>query len=454
MGWIEDYFEFRKYGTNMKIEVLAGLTTFMTMAYIIFVNPAILSIAIGKEAIPSLVTATALSAGIATLMMGLYAKKPFALAPGMGLNAYFTYGVCLGLGYPWQVALAAVFVEGLIFIFLSVTKVRSAVINAIPLSQKYAIGAGIGLFLTLIGLKEAGIVTANITNPNAKIPGLINPADWLPALNTAFFKLPEFWLAVFGVFLASALMVRRIPGALLISILTVTGISIALGVSSPPKTLFSLPTLEHTFMKMDIVGLLNVGAIGVIFAFFMVDFFDTLGTVAGLSAKAGFLNERGEIPDSEKILLTDAVGTTFGAILGTSTVTTYIESAAGIEEGGRTGFVAVVVGLLFLAIGLFVSPIAEIIPSFATAPALIVVGFLMLNVLQNLDFGDYTESLPAFFVLATIPYTYSIADGIGVGFISYCILKLIAGRAREVHPLLWILAGIFVVYFLYLGGLI
>ena len=199
---------------------------------------------------------------------------------------------------------------------------------------------------------------------------------------------------------------------------------------------------------------MNVGAIGVVFAFFMVDFFDTLGTVAGLSAKAGFINEKGEIPDSEKILLTDAVGTTLGAILGTSTVTTYIESAAGIEEGGRTGFVAVVVGLLFLAIGLFVSPIAEIIPSFATAPALIVVGFLMLNVLSNLDFSDYTEALPAFFVLATIPFTYSIADGIGVGFISYCVLKLVAGRAKEVHPLLWILAGVFVVYFLYLGGLI
>jgi AGZA family xanthine/uracil permease-like MFS transporter len=454
MEWIERYFEFDKYGTNLRTEVLAGLTTFMTMAYIIFVNPSILSVAMGKEAVPSLVTATAVSAGVATLMMGLYAKKPFALAPGMGLNAYFTYGVCLGLGYPWQVALAAVFVEGLIFIFLSVTKVRTAVINAIPLSQKYAIGAGIGLFLTLIGLKEAGIVTASVTNPNATVPGLLHPADWLPTLNTAFFKLPQFWLAVFGVFLASALMVRRIPGALLISILTVTGISIAMGLSPPPESIVSLPTLDYTFMKLDLTGLLNVGAIGVIFAFFMVDFFDTLGTVAGLSAKAGFIDEKGNIPDSEKILLTDAVGTTFGSILGTSTVTTYIESAAGIEEGGRTGFVAVVVGLLFLAVGLFVSPVAKIIPSFATAPALIVVGFLMLNVLSNLDFSDYTEALPAFFVLATIPFTYSIADGIGVGFISYCVLKLVAGRAKEVHPLLWILAGVFVVYFLYLGGLI
>ena len=293
MEWIERYFEFDKYGTNLRTEVLAGLTTFMTMAYIIFVNPSILSVAMGKEAVPSLVTATAVSAGVATLMMGLYAKKPFALAPGMGLNAYFTYGVCLGLGYPWQVALAAVFVEGLIFIFLSVTKVRTAVINAIPLSQKYAIGAGIGLFLTLIGLKEAGIVTASVTNPNATVPGLLHPADWLPTLNTAFFKLPQFWLAVFGVFLASALMVRRIPGALLISILTVTGISIAMGLSPPPESIVSLPTLDYTFMKLDLTGLLNVGAIGVVFAFFMVDFFDTPGTVAGLSAKAGFIDERG-----------------------------------------------------------------------------------------------------------------------------------------------------------------
>ncbi|MET1124148.1 MAG: NCS2 family permease [Archaeoglobaceae archaeon] len=448
------YFEFEKYGTDLRREFLAGLTTFMTMAYIIFVNPAILSDAIGKEAIPSLVTATALSAGIATIIMGLYAKKPFALAPGMGLNAYFTYGVCLGMGYDWRVALAAVFVEGIIFIILSVTKVRTAVINAIPNSQKYAIGAGIGLFLTLIGLKSAGFVTASVTNPEASVPGLLNPADWLPTLNTAFFTKPDFWLALLGVLIAAALMVRRIPGALLISIIVTTVLAVAIGIAPKPEKLVSLPVLEHTFLQLDFVGLINVGAIGVIFAFFMVDFFDTLGTVTGLSAKAGFIDEEGRIPDSEKILLTDAFGTTVGAILGTSTVTTYIESAAGIEEGGRTGMVALVVGALFLIVGLFVSPIAEIIPSCATAPALILVGFLMMSVIRNIEFDDVTEALPAFFVIATIPFTYSIADGIGVGFISYCALKLFAGRAREVHPLLWILAAVFAVYFLYLGGIV
>ncbi len=412
----------------------------MTMAYILFVNPAILSNAMGKEAIPSLVTATALSAGIATIIMGLYAKKPFALAPGMGLNAYFAYSVCLNMGYPWQVALAAVFVEGVIFIVLSVTRFRTAVINAIPISQKYAIGAGIGLFLTLIGLKEAGIIVSSEAT--------------LVTLGTQNFVKPEFWLAIFGIFFACALMVRRIPGALLISILTTTALAIALGVTPKPESLFSLPTLDYTFMKLDFQGLLNVGAIGVVFAFFMVDFFDTLGTVTGLSAKAGFLDKDGRIPDSEKILLTDAIGTTLGSILGTSTVTTYIESAAGIEEGGRTGMVALVVGALFILIGLFISPIAKIIPACATAPALIIVGFLMMNVIRNITFDDPTEALPAFFVLATIPFTFSIADGIGVGFISYCILKLVAGKPKDVHPLLWVLAGVFVVYFLYLGGLI
>ena len=439
-NWFERYFEFDRFGTDMRTEVLAGLTTFMTMAYILFVNPAILSNAMGKQAIPSLVTATALSAGIATIIMGLYAKKPFALAPGMGLNAYFAYSVCLGMGYPWQVALAAVFVEGVIFILLSVTMVRSMVIDAIPMSQKYAIGAGIGLFLTLIGLKNAGLVVAS--KPTLVTMGFSN------------FTKPELWLAVFGIFFACALMVRRIPGALLISILTTTVLAILLHVAPMPKSIFSMPTLSYTFMKLDFQGLLNVGAFGVVFAFFMVDFFDTVGTVTGLSAKAGFLDENGKVPDSEKILLTDAIGTTLGAILGTSTVTTYIESAAGIEEGGRTGMVALVVGLLFILIGSFVSPIAEIIPDCATAPALIIVGFLMMSVVRGIDYDDYTETIPAFFVLATIPFTFSIADGIGIGFISYCLLKLFAGRHREVHPLLWILAGVFVVYFLYLGGLI
>ena len=440
MSWFSEYFKFDEHRTDMRTEVLAGITTFMTMAYILFVNPAILSDAIGKEAVPSLVTATALSAGLATIMMALYAKKPFALAPGMGLNAYFTYGVVLGMGYSWQVALAAVFVEGIIFIVLSLTKVRSAIIHAIPLSQKYAIGAGIGLFLTIIGMEEAGIVVDH-------------PAT-LITLGVENFKTPELWLALFGLFFAGILISRRIKGALLISILTTTIIGIGLGVTPAPEKIFALPTLSYTFLKMDLKGLFNVGAIGVVFAFFMVDFFDTLGTITGLSAKAGFLTKDGKIPDAEKILLTDAVGTTMGAMFGTSTVTTYIESAAGIEEGGRTGMTALVTGLLFLVIGLLVSPIAAIIPAYATAPALIIVGYYMLSAIRGVDFDDLTEAIPAFLVLVTIPFTYSIADGIGMGFISYAIIKALSGRGKEVHPLLYVLALVFVAYFLYLGGVL
>jgi len=439
-NWFEEYFDFARYNTDLRTEILAGITTFMTMAYILFVNPAILSDAIGKEAIPSLVTATALSAGLSTILMGLYAKKPFALAPGMGLNAYFTYGVVLGMGYSWQVALAAVFVEGLIFIALTLTKVRSAIIHAIPISQKYAIGAGIGLFLTIIGMQEAGFVVDS-------------PAT-LITFGAQNVSKPEFWLALFGLFLAAILISRGIKGALLISILTTTVIGIALGITPAPDRLFAMPTLSHTFLKMDLKGLLSVGAFGVVFAFFMVDFFDTLGTITGLSAKAGFLTKDGKVPDAEKILLTDAVGTTVGAVLGTSTVTTYIESAAGIEEGGRTGMTALVTGALFLIVGLFISPIAGIIPAYATAPALIIVGYYMLSAIRGVDFSDPTEAIPAFMVLVTIPFTYSIADGIGMGFISYAVVKTLSGKYKEVHPLLYILAGVFVLYFLYLGGVL
>ncbi|WP_324734808.1 NCS2 family permease [Thermococcus sp. SY098] len=439
-NWFEEYFDFAYHNTDLRTEILAGITTFMTMAYILFVNPAILSDAIGKDAIPSLVTATALSAGLATIFMGLYAKKPFALAPGMGLNAYFTYGVVLGMGYSWQVALAAVFVEGLIFIALTLTKVRSAIIHAIPLSQKYAIGAGIGLFLTIIGMQEAGFV---VDSPATLITfGAQNVAK------------PEFWLAIFGLFFAAILISRGIKGALLISILTTTVIGIAFGITPAPDRLFAMPTLSHTFLQMDLRGLLSVGAIGVVFAFFMVDFFDTLGTITGLSAKAGFLTKDGKVPDAEKVLLTDAIGTTVGAVLGTSTVTTYIESAAGIEEGGRTGMTALVTGALFLVIGLFISPIAGVIPAYATAPALIIVGYYMLSAIRGVNFSDPTEAIPAFLVLVTIPFTYSIADGIGMGFISYAVVKTLSGRYKEVHPLLYILAGIFVLYFLYLGGVL
>lgn len=441
-NWFERYFEFEKYKTDMRTEILAGVTTFMTMAYILFVNPAILSDAIGKEAFNSLVAVTALAAGMTTILMGIYAKKPFALAPGMGLNAYFAYSVVLGMGYDWRVALAAVFVEGILFIILSITKVRSAIIHAIPLSQKYAVGAGIGLFLTLIGLNDVGLLSAVVKD------GVLQ----FTALNAPALATKQIVLFLFGLLLAASLIARRIKGALLISILVTSALGWITGAAPWPSQLFSTPDISYTFMKMDLRGLLNVGALGVIFAFFMVDFFDTLGTVTGLSAKAGFLTKDGKVPDAEKVLLTDAIGTTFGAVLGTSTVTTYIESAAGIEEGGRTGMTPLVTGFLFLAIGLFIAPLAGAIPSFATAPALVIVGYYMLSAIREVDFTDHTEAIPAFLVLITIPYTYSIADGIGMGFISYAVIKALSGRGKDVHPLLYVLAGIFVLYFLYLGG--
>lgn len=444
MEVLEKYFEFERYRTDMKTEVLAGITTFMTMAYILFVNPAILSDAMGKEAFNSLVAVTALAAGISTIIMGIYAKKPFALAPGMGLNAYFAYSVVLGMGYDWRVALAAVFIEGILFIILSITKVRSAIIHAIPLSQKYAVGAGIGLFLTLIGLNDVGLLTAFVDN---------NGVLKFTGFNASVLGTKAGLLFLFGLFLAAILISLRVKGALLISILTTSILGWISGAAPWPEHLFSTPDISYTFLKLDLQGLLNVGAIGVVFAFFMVDFFDTLGTVTGLSAKAGFLTKEGKVPDAEKVLLTDAIGTTLGALLGTSTVTTYIESAAGIEEGGRTGMTALVTGLLFLAIGLFIAPIAQAIPAFATAPALVIVGYYMLSAIRGVDFDDASEAIPAFLVLITIPYTYSIADGIGMGFISYTIIKLFSGRGKEIHPLMYVLALIFIGYFAYLGGL-
>ncbi len=440
MKALERYFEFEKYGTNMKTEILAGVTTFMTMAYILFVNPSILSNAMGPEAFDSLVAVTALAAGFTTILMGIYAKKPFALAPGMGLNGYFAYTVAPKYG--WKVALAAVFIEGIIFIILSVTKVRSAIIHAIPLSQKYAVGAGIGLFLTFIGLNDMGLLTAVTKDGVLALTGL----------NASVLATKQGVLFFFGLLLSGVLISLRIKGALLISILTTSIIGWITGAAPWPEKLFSTPDISYTFMQMDLHGLLNVGALGVVFAFFMVDFFDTLGTVTGLSAKAGFLTEDGKIPDADKVLLTDAIGTTVGAVLGTSTVTTYIESAAGIEEGGRTGMTALVTGLLFLGIGLFIAPLAGAIPTFATAPALLIVGYYMLSAIKEVDFSDPTEAIPAFLVLITIPFTYSIADGIGMGFISYTVLKAFNGRWKEVHPLMYALTLVFIGYFAYLAG--
>ncbi len=440
---LDRIFHVSERGSTVRREIIAGLTTFMTMAYILFVNPAILSNAgIPPEGVAA---ATAASAAIATIIMGLYANAPFALAPGMGLNAYFAFSVTpfitailakkgvVGVE-AWQVALAAVFVEGVIFIVLSILPVREAVANSIPAGLKYSIAAGIGLFLTLIGLENAGLVVPS--QPTGV------------SFNVQAFTQPEPLIALAFTLIAGALMALRIPGGLLIAILAAMVTGWALGVSEPPEAVFSKPEFTAAF-KLDLGALADLGiatATAIVFTFFMVDFFDTLGTVTGLSARAGLIDEQGRIPGIGRMLLSDAVGTTVGAVLGTSTVTTYIESAAGVEEGGRTGLTAVVVGLLFLA-GLFIAPILTATPAYATAPALIVVGLLMAQVIRNVDFSDPTEALPAFLTIAGIPFTFSIADGMGLGFISYVFLKAVTGKWRDLNPILVAVALIFLAYF-------
>ncbi len=442
---IDRFFGVSERGSTIRTEIIAGLTTFMTMAYILFVNPAILSAAgVPKEGV---VAATALSSAFATLVMALYARAPFALAPGMGLNSFFAFvatpliaSALAAKGLegrePWQIALAAVFIEGIIFILLSLSGLREAVANSIPASLKYSIAAGIGLFLTLIGFNIIDLV-----GPEGPDPGV--------SLNVERLTSPEVLLALTFTLVAGVLMALRIPGALLISIIAAMIAGWLLGVSQPPGSVVSLPEFSAAF-KLDIAGLLALGpaiAVAVVFTFFMVDFFDTLGTLTGLSAKAGLMDKDGRIPGIGRMLLSDALGTTVGAVLGTSTVTTYIESAAGIESGGRTGLTALVVAILFL-LGLIFTPILTAVPAYATAPALIIVGILMMSTISRVRLDDPTEAIPAIMVLAGIPFTFSIADGMGLGFISYVVLKAATGRWRELNPILVIVALIFVAYFL------
>ncbi|MCE4621888.1 MAG: NCS2 family permease [Desulfurococcales archaeon] len=441
---LDKFFHISERGSSIRIELIAGLTTFMTMAYILLVNPIIL----GDGGVPpeGVVAATALSAALATIMMGLYANAPFALAPGMGLNAYFAYSVVPFIAAilatrnitdtePWKIALAAVFVEGILFIILSITKAREAVANAIPPGLKYSIAAGIGLFLTLIGFENAGIVVSN-------------PATYI-GFNIGAFTEKGPMIALIFILVAGVLMALRIPGALLISIILAAITSWALKVSPPPESIVSVPHFTAAF-QLDLPGLLDLGiatAVAIVFTFFMVDFFDTLGTVTGLSAVAGLMDERGRVKDIGKMLLTDATGTTVGALLGTSTVTTYIESAAGVEEGGRTGLTAVVVGLLFL-LGLFFTPVFTATPKYATAPALVIVGLLMAQTISKINLKDPTEAIPAFLTIAGIPFTFSIADGMALGFISYVVLKVASGRWKELNWILILIAVIFLAYFL------
>lgn len=442
---MEKLFHLKENGTTVRREIVAGITTFLTMAYIVFVNPSIL-INVIPGATPgstlytqffgAFMVATILGSVTATLIMGLFANYPFALAPGMGLNAYFAFTVCLKMGIDWRVALAAVFVEGLIFIFLTVTGARSLVVKAVPDSVKLATGAGIGLFIAFIGLKGAGIVVAD-------------PATFV---SLGHLSDPNVIVAIIGFFIIAVLFTLKVPGAIMIGILTSTliGALPVFGITNYQGIVGRIPNITPTFMKMDF----NLQALStatfwmVVFTFFFVDFFDTLGTLTGLAESAGFM-KNGDLPRASRAYLADAVGTSVGAVFGTSTVTTYIESSAGIAEGGRTGLTAVVVAILMLLM-LFFSPLALTVPSAATAPALVFVGVLMIKTLKRINWDDISEAVPTFITLLMMPLTYSIANGIALGIITYPIVKLFSGRAKQVHWLTWILAILFVLYLIFL----
>ncbi len=429
MSVLERWFRIEAQGSSVATEVRAGVVTFLTMSYILFVNPQILS----QAGLPAsdVAVATALASAAATLAMGLLANYPFALAPGMGLNAYFTFGVVLGMGISWQVALAAVFVEGALFLVLALTGVRTALLRAIPQSIKIATMSGIGLFLAIIGFQNAGLV---VDHPATLVTlGDVHAATAL--------------LALAGLVVMAVLMSARVRGAILIGILGVTGIAWGAGIIAPPVQLVSWPGLpEETLFALDFSGLMTGKLLLVVLAFLFVDIFDTAGTLIGVGRLAGFVDKRGELPRSERAFAADAVGTMVGAAVGTSTVTSYVESATGVEEGGRTGLTAVVVGLLFL-LSLFLTPLFTAVPAFATAPALIVVGALMMQGAREIDWSRIDEAVPAFLTAATMPFTYSIANGISFGIVSWVAIKLLRGRFRDIHPLMYLLGALLIVFY-------
>ncbi len=452
---LEKLFKLSENRTNVKTEVIAGITTFMTMAYILAVNPSILS-ATGMDP-TAVLLATALASFIGTAAMALLANLPFALSAGMGLNAYMAYTVCLGMGYPWQVALLAVFVEGLIFMVLSLTNIREAIFNAIPLSLKRGVSVGIGLFIAFIGLQNAGLCVGGAT--------LVELVDFRENFNSTGISA---LLCVVGVLVTAALHIKNVKGSILIGIVAtwVLGMLCQLAglyVPNPELKCYSLfPTMAWTdFSKLgetfgqcfrvDFSVVKPLEFVVVIFAFLFVDIFDTLGTLIGVSTKANMLDEQGRLPKIKPALLADSIGTTAGAILGTSTVTTFVESASGVAVGGRTGLTAMVTGLLFL-VSMFFAPIFTAIPSFATAPALIMVGFLMFSGITELKFDEdkLTETIPAYLAILAMPLFYSISEGISIGIISYVVLNVVTGKAKKVTPLMYVLALLFVLKYIFL----
>lgn len=459
--FLENYFRLKEHKTDVRKEVLAGITTFMTMAYILAVNPGILSAA-GMDA-GAVFTATALGACIGTVLMALFSNYPFALAPGMGLNAFFAYTVVGQMGYSWQVALAAVFVEGIIFIILSLTKVRSALFNAIPPALKVGVTSGIGLFITFIGLENAKIIVSG--------PTLVGLYPFKAA-----FADGTFWstgigalLALIGILLTAVMLAKKVPGGILLGIIITWGLGMlceltGIYVPDPKLGMFSvmpsfangiaIPSLAPTFMQLDFSAIFTFNFVTIMLSLMFVDLFDTLGTLIGVAAKANMLDKNGRLPKIEGALLADAIATTGGALLGTSTVTTFVESSTGVAAGGRTGLTSITVAVLFF-LSLFFAPIFLAIPAFATAPALVIVGFLMVSSLLdvdfNVDFNDMTEAIPAFISAVAMPFMYSISEGISMGVISYVVINLLSGahRMKQISSVIYILAIIFVLKYIY-----
>lgn len=439
---LERLFSLSQHKTSVRTEILAGFTTFLTMCYIVIINPLTLS-KTGMD-FGAVFVATCISAAIGCLIMGLLANYPIALAPGMGLNAYFTFSVVMGMpGVTWQIALAAVFVSGVIFILFSFFKVRELLVNALPMSLKMAIAAGIGLFLALIALKNAGVIVGSDTT-------LLKMANFYVETDGA--KTPNWpvLLAMLGFVLTVALDYFRVRGAIIIGILSITLISVAMGLSEFHGVVSEIPSLAPTLMQMDFSGLLNGSMIAVVFVFFLVDLFDSTGTLVGVTHRAGLL-EDGKLPRLKKALFADSVAIVAGAALGTSSTTPYVESASGVAAGGRTGLTAVTVGVLMLAC-LWFSPLAQSVPAFATAPALLYIGIHMLRSATEIEWNDITEAAPAFLTIAFMPFTYSIADGIAVGFISYAAIKLVCGRAKDVPVMVWFVAVAWMAKFWFLGS--
>ena len=451
-GFLEKVFHLSEHHTDVKTEIIAGITTFMTMAYILAVNPNILS-ATGMDR-GAVFTATALASLVATLLMAAFANYPFVLAPDMGLNAYFAYTVVLQMGYTWQMALAAVFVEGVIFILLSLTNVREAIFNAIPMNLKHAVSAGIGLFIAFIGLQNAKIVVDSAT--------LVSVFSFKGSLEAGTFNSVGITvlLALLGVLITGILVVKNVKGNILWGILItwilgiiceVTGLyqpNAELGMFSVLPDFSSglgIPSMASTFFKMDFSGILSLNFVTIMFAFLFVDMFDTLGTLIGVASKADMLDKDGKLPKIRGALLSDAIGTSLGAVFGTSTTTTFVESASGVAEGGRTGLTSVVAAIFF-GLSLFLSPIFLAIPSFATAPALIIVGFLMISSVLKIDFNDFTEAIPSYIAIIAMPFMYSISEGIAMGVISYVVINVVTGHAKDkkISLLMYVLAVLFV----------